>query len=59
MLVSYPPPRKRPVHAILRPLTVILRPFGRAQDIPFDYAQDRVWMPDPVAAERPELGSTI
>ncbi len=51
MLVSYPPPRKRPVHAILRPLTVILRPFGRAQD--------RVWMPDPVAAERPELGSTI
>lgn len=40
MLVSYPPPRKRPVHAILRHLTVILRPFDRAQDIPFDYAQD-------------------
>ena len=57
MLASYP--RKRPVYAILRPLTVILRPFDRAQGMPFDYAQDRVWMPDPVAAERPELGSAI
>ena len=27
--------------------------------IPFDYAQDRIWMPDPAAGERLELGSAI
>lgn len=58
MLVSYPPPQTpctRHSAASHRPPSTI----RQGSDIPFDYAQNRVWMPDPVAAERPELGSTI
>ena len=59
MLASYPPANVLYTPFCGLSLTVILRPFDRDQDIPFDYAQDRVWMPAPVAAERPELGRAI
>jgi len=56
MLVSYPP-RKRRVHAILRPLAVSFDPSAR---LATGCTQDIVWAClIPSAAERPEWGNTL